>query len=238
MRDSSELVLDIETFRDLDARIVAPMTERACAKVKKERPKAAKPKPETLQKIDAEYRAKINNAAARVVDGAALRPILGRVVSIGVGTRSSSASSWEIRAFTRLPPDKPVDGYHAERELLEEFSDFLVDHKRALFVTFNGRRFDLPFLVARAAIHRTMFQVPIPLGYSREHVDLFDVLGGDGTLEEWCLRLGLGEKPTEGGSAGIAELVEARDVAAIEDHVTFDVRATCELWDRLRANVR
>lgn len=64
-----------------------------------------------------------------------------------------------------------------ERKLLEEFWNFLSEHKNSVFVTYNGYKFDIPFLIVRSCINN--IKIPIDINknrWSMERSNHFDVM--------------------------------------------------------------
>ncbi len=64
-----------------------------------------------------------------------------------------------------------------EKKLLEEFWNFLDEHKDCIFVTYNGYKFDIPFLVIRSCINN--IKIPININRNRwnmEKSNHFDVM--------------------------------------------------------------
>lgn len=110
-------------------------------------------------------------------------------------------------------------------------------------VTFNGRAFDLPYLIQRSrylgVIHPTLDLRPY--GSGQGNIDLYIELtfGRQSgpcmrqTLSAFCKRFGIPHNNTVKG-ADIAGLVAAGDWAAIAEHVQADVIATLALARRLR----
>lgn len=127
------------------------------------------------------------------IENAALDPLTGRVVAIGM-----------LRHDTR---DFVAVGHEDEARTLAEFWSVLRAEivRGSNLVGFNTFQFDLPFLLRRSWKHR----VPVPLGLRRgrywsEHLgDLREIwqLGdrmAKGSLDSIAKHLGVGEKTGEG----------------------------------------
>lgn len=153
-----------------------------------------------------------------------LDPTTGRVVCIGV---LDSESSFE-RTFAS--PD--------EKTLLQSFWAWLEGARPSLFVTFNGRRFDVPYLNIRSAIHGIEPAFPIPTG-SGSHFDVREALEGDdkrrrGSLDYFCAVFGLQSPKIEMEGALVGQAFAEGRIGDIERYCLADCRATLELYRKLR----
>lgn len=207
-----EVVLDIETYRDLPEHLLAVMESRLKARGNLRDPR----------KIAED----LDEKRARLRAEAALSPLTGRVVAWGIAWRATSGDalgSWQPRSLAAWDEDS----------LLGTLAEKLRVHRPDRIVTWNGRLFDVPFLVARCALHDGAATYAWPTGYDRRLVDLRDVFR-EGSLEEWSVRL-LGErKALEGGGAAVAELVEGGRWEELARYAEDDARKTALLWDRVR----
>jgi len=213
-----EIVLDIETA---NAEVPAALKERLLEAI-------AAP---SNWKDPAKIEAYIAQKRAEAEEKFALSPLTGRITCIGLGLGETGR-----RLFCN--PDEATILNEAFRAI-NEFQDYW--RYEARLVTFGGRTFDVPFLLARAAI----LGVSLPIGwdgsrllrpFSDFHVDLFELLGKTGSLTEWALAFGL-----DLGEPGIANLKgsempafwDAGDFEKIKAHCENDVRLTYELASRL-----
>ncbi len=109
------------------------------------------------------------------------------------------------------------------------------------FVTFNGRRFDGPFLMLRSAMHG----IPVSknlTGYRyalRPHTDLLDVISFFGASRKWnldfaCKAFGV-ESPKEHGMDGysVGPYYRAGRLQEIALYCRRDVEATARLFQKL-----
>ncbi len=209
-----DVVIDIETDQDvseaqrvhLEAGISAPKNYKDAGKIE----------------------AYIAKAKVEVLTKAALSPRTGRVVCVGIGVRTHDEGKpprpkWDFSAF--------VDEQNEEKKLLATIDEVLDGQTHGHLITFDGRRFDLPFMAARAMKHDMNLRYKWPLGYNPTHIDLFELLGKEGRLDAWAMGL-LGRPKTSSGSE-IAGMVEAGRWDDIRAHCLEDVRMTAELYDRL-----
>jgi predicted PolB exonuclease-like 3'-5' exonuclease len=153
-----------------------------------------------------------------------LDPTTGRVVCIGV---LDSESSFE-RTFAE--PD--------EKTLLESFWTWLEGARPSLFVTFNGRRFDVPYLSIRSAIHGIEPAFPIPMSPG-SHFDVREALEGDdkrrrGSLDYFCAIFGVPSPKMEMDGTLVGQAYAEGRIEDIERYCLADCRATLDLYRRLR----
>jgi hypothetical protein len=153
-----------------------------------------------------------------------LDPTTGRIVCIGV---LDSETAYE-RTFSQAD----------ERELLESFWRWLYGERPTLFVTFNGRRFDVPYLHIRSAIHGIEPVYPIPLGASA-HFDVREILEGDdrrrrGSLDYFCAVFGVPSPKTEMDGSLVGQAYAEGRIRDIERYCLADCHATLALYRRLR----
>lgn len=131
-----------------------------------------------------------------------------------------------------------------EHELLQSFCDS-VEHysKKAILVSWNGRRFDFPCLVARCLHHR----ISIPWYWQNRklrmryeahgHMDLCDVMSEYGagwfmSLNDAAVLCGIPGKVGEGAS--VEELVSEGRWEALRDYCQNDLRITSHVLARHR----
>ena len=153
-----------------------------------------------------------------------LDPTTGRVVCIGV---IDSETSYE-RTFSHVE----------EKELLQSFWHWLDGARPTLFVSFNGRRFDVPYLNIRSAIHGIVPAYPIPLG-SASHFDVREALEGDdkrrrGSLDYFCAIFDVPSPKIEMDGSLVEQTYAEGRMADIERYCLADCRATLALYRRLR----
>jgi DNA polymerase elongation subunit (family B) len=165
----------------------------------------------------------IEREKANVLDKAALSPLTGRIIAVGLGIRRGS--TWEQAVF--------VDKLGDEGALLHAVDSVLDELVCGHLVTFNGKRFDLPFLAARAMRHKMKLAYRWPLGkYHPRHIDLCDLLGS-GSLDDWATAIL--DKPKALLGSAIAELVKAEKWEDIRAHCLEDITLTAELFEAYEA---
>jgi predicted PolB exonuclease-like 3'-5' exonuclease len=173
---------------------------------------------------DAPDPAELERRREDLVSRLGLDPTTGRVVCIGV---VDGETPFE-RTFAEAD----------EKELLESFWRWLEAARPTLFVTFNGRRFDVPYLNIRSAIHGIEPAYPIPLGWS-SHFDVREALEGDdkrrrGSLDYFCAVFGVPSPKMEMDGSLVGQAYAEGRIADIERYCLADCRATLDLYRRLR----
>jgi hypothetical protein len=175
---------------------------------------------------DAPEPADLERRKKELVSRFGLDPTTGRIVCVGV---LDTESDFE-RVFTHF----------SERDLLVSFWEWLASEKPALVVTFNGKRFDVPYLNVRSAIHglEPDFVIPAAPGSLSPHFDVREALEGDdrrrrGSLDYFCAVFGFPSPKEEmDGSLVDAAFAEGR-IDDIARYCLADCRATASLYRRL-----
>lgn len=176
----------------------------------------------------------------------ALSPMTGRVILVGLMTDSETVAS-EIQAEKYMETGFSYRalgfGGENERELLIKTMEVLERIFRSqdyeFLVTYNGKRFDLPFLIYRSLIYNIdkPFSMPniteLLNPYNNVyHIDLFDNTV-NGRLTEWSFICGdTNELDANGGD--IFNMFEAGEYQKIIDKNKIDCFQTGLLCKRLR----
>lgn len=209
------VVLDIETEPDLKW-IKATSDDFTAKLLKRDPPKNLK-KGETIQKW---YEDLLREAPEQRLKDAALSPIDGRITAIAV------APLWDD-----MEPIAIVNR-NSESTLLHDFIACFAQCTRnqpAMLAGYNIATFDLPFIVARAAMHEIRLPRWWPEVARRYGIclDAFDILGRQGELGEWLARYGLPPKTGEGKDCSVYTDAE------LQGYVQNDVRVERLLLRRL-----
>ena len=132
----------------------------------------------------------------------------------------------------------------SERDMLERFWEGARHYQH--FITFNGREFDIPFLMLRSAIHgirptkdlmrgRYVYQhnadaVHIDL---RDQLSFYGALRRKGSLHLWSRAFGI-QSPKSGGITGddVGRFFKERKFLDIAKYNVGDLRATRELYKK------
>lgn len=214
------LVVDIETVPAFDRRELPPTVAAALA----------------------------DNATRKEMEPAAvmgMSPFFGKVVSLAVGDGDAEPGGDDEVAVLAVPPDgvvldpcPPWLRPMTEPELLRAF--WALAGRAETVVTFNGRGFDVPFLVTRSLVHGIPARVDLlsQRFALRPHLDLFELLTqrgrGPSKLDVVCWALGI-ESPKEvmDGSM-VAPAYERGEIVRIAEYNAHDVRATASVYRRVR----
>lgn len=190
-----------------------------------------------------------SSALADLKNGLGFSPLTGQIVAIGIydGEREKGA------VYFQASPKKDEKNFEeneykfevmSEKEMLQKFWDIV--EKYETFVTFNGRQFDVPFLMVRSAIHGIRPTKNLLanryLNYhpaNARHIDLLDQLTFYGSLRKkgslhlWCRAFGI-ESPKAQGVDGddVKKLFESGKSADIARYNSRDLRATFELYTK------
>jgi len=157
-----------------------------------------------------------------------LDPTTGRIVCIGL---------LEVES-TRKEAYYGTD----EKVLLRSFWEYLDRNRPGLFVTFNGKSFDFPYINMRSAILEISPSIPLPTRrYSTSpHFDVREVLAGDdrhrrGTLDYFCAVFGIPSPKAELDGSQIDEAFRNGRHQEIGRYCLADCQATAALYERLKA---
>ena len=123
-----------------------------------------------------------------------------------------------------------------EDVILTGLIEYLREGRVDQLITFNGLKFDLPFLRLRAALYGYDMTEYLPYEkYSKKHFDIYDQLGGkwglNCTLAEYAWHFGL--DTIEDHGSNIAKMYKNHDWEGIIGHNLGDLITTEEIYKRL-----
>ncbi len=187
-------------------------------------------------------------ALKNIKDGLGFSPYTGEIVAIGVlevetnkGAVYFQAPGAEIEDF-----EENNIKYRAltEKEMLSNFWQGILEYDE--FISFNGRSFDVPFLIIRSAIHGIKPSKDLMSNrylnnqkFNALHVDLMDQLSFYGAVQRKpklhlvCRAFGI-KSPKEDGVDGdeVKPLFEAKEYKKIAKYNLGDLNATKELYEK------
>lgn len=175
-----------------------------------------------------------------------LSPYFGKVVSLAVGDGEAAVDEQRQTVFVVPPDDVAVRGELpdwvrpvSEQELLQAF--WALAGHASVVVTYNGRNFDVPFLVGRSLIHDIPVRVDLqgkPFDL-RPHLDLYVAMGGrhgrgPASLDVVCWALGMPSPKEVMDGSMVATSYAKGDVRKIAEYNAGDVKATTAVYQRVR----
>jgi 3'-5' exonuclease len=184
-----------------------------------------------------------------IIDEFALNPLTGTIAAIGLMDHKKGKGCVLVNCeneyqfcsthkdFTYIQGD--------EKFILEKFWDILVARSYNLFVTFNGRDFDCPYIMLRSISHKIKPPVNLMKGseynFKDNHIDLmrefnFYSHSAKGArrkfnLNFYCKKFGI-KSPKEDGYSGniVAKLVNEKRFQELADYCIGDVIAENQLF--------
>jgi DNA polymerase elongation subunit (family B) len=172
-------------------------------------------------------------------------PVTGSIVAIGVYDLERAQGAVYYVGQSAQPDEEVGDFIYKQRteaELLAEFWEGASEYDT--FVTFNGRAFDVPFIIHRSLVHRIkptcelmkyryLSQQSAPF-----HIDLQDELTWYGAMSRrpglhlFCRAYGLTSPKSDGiGGDDVAALFAQKKFREIAQYNARDVVATRELYE-------
>jgi len=194
---------------------------------------------------DTEY----ETALKDLKNGLGFSPLTGSIVAIGIydSEREKGAVYFQSSSVEREAPFEEENCRYTvmtEKEMLQKF--WSIAEKYDTFVTFNGRQFDVPFLMVRSALQgirptKNLLSNRYLNSQTKgsRHIDLFDqftfygAMRRKGSLHLWCRAFGI-ESPKIQGVDGddVKMLFESGRSTDIARYNARDVRATHELYKK------
>jgi hypothetical protein len=194
--------------------------------------------------------AKYKRELEELKNGLAFSPLTGYVIAIGVYDIDSEKGAVYYQDPKGKDKDQEIDGIKyvpmTEPEMLVKF--WALVETTDEFISFFGRRSDVPYLNIRSAIHNirpTKDLVSNRYNSSSQrgaiHWDLADILSFygsamyKGSLHRWCRAFGIQTPKTTMGGADVAPAFKAGKGLEIAKYNAQDLRATAALfhkWDQ------
>ena len=204
-------------------------------------------------KREAESDAEYEELLEDMKNGLGFSPLTGEIVAIGVLDCEKNEGAVYFQAPDEKNEEFSEEGItfkqFTEKEMLLKFWEGAKHYD--CFVTFNGRCFDIPFLMIRSAIYgirpsqdlmrgRYMYQQ----NSGSQSIDLADQLTFYGALKKkgglhlWARAFGI-ESPKIGGVTGddVGRLFKEKKYLDIARYNVRDLRATKELFDKWEKNL-
>lgn len=173
-----------------------------------------------------------------------MSPFFGKVVSLALGDGDAEPDREEVTVLA-VPPEghalaspPPWLRYVSEADLLRSF--WALASRAETVVSFNGRGFDVPFLVTRSLVHGIPARVDLMSQRFalRPHLDLWEVVSqrdrGPSKLDVVCWALGIDSPKEVMDGSMVAPAYERGEIEKIAEYNAHDVRATSAVYRRVR----
>ena len=186
-------------------------------------------------------------ALKELKEGLGFSPLTGQIVAIGVFDCEKNKGAVYFQAPGQQIADSEEDGIKfkqmTEKEMIEHFWKGAKSYQE--LVSFNGRGFDVPFLMVRSAIHgiRPSYDLMANRYLNRNwsglrHIDLFDQLSfygatrRKGSLHLYSRAFGIKSPKGEGITGDdVGPMFKAGKFKEIAQYNVGDLRATKELYE-------
>ena len=198
-------------------------------------------------KKEADTEEEYEKSLADLKNGLGFSPLTGQIVAIGVYDTEKEKGAVYFESQDEKITDSE-DGNMKfrvlkEDEMLRQFWNLAEKYDE--FVSFNGRAFDVPFLMVRSAIHKIKPSKNLMANRylssqpkNSKHIDLLDqftfygTVRRKGNLHLWSRAFGI-ESPKAGGITGddVGQLFKEKKFLEIAKYNAGDLRATKELYD-------
>ncbi len=193
-------------------------------------------------KKESEGKEEYNVQLEELKNGLGFSALTGQIVAIGVLDVELNKGAVYYQNNGQIMEDFEEDGIKfkaaSEKEMLEKFWEGAKKYHQ--FITFNGRAFDVPFLIVRSAVHKirpTVNLMPPRFNMPTNHVDLLDQLSfygsvrKKGNLHLWSRAFSI-KSPKDTGITGedVGRLYREGKYLEIAKYNVGDLRATRELY--------
>lgn len=181
-------------------------------------------------------------------NGLGFSPLTGEIVAIGLLDYHKNEGAVYYQAPGQKNAEIKEDGVSlkqmTEKDMLAKFWELAERYQ--VFITFNGRAFDMPFIIIRSAIHGIRPTKDLMRGrylYQNNpealHIDLAEQLSfygatrRKGSLHLWSRAFGI-PSPKTGGITGddVGPLFKKKKFLEIAKYNVRDIRATRELYTK------
>ena len=232
MAQTNKLVLDIETIGEDFDKLDKATQENLTRWIKK----------------DSDNEDEYKLALQDLKTGLGFSPLTGEIVAIGILDYYKNEGAVYYQAPGQKTEEIKEDGIAfkqmTEKEMLQKFWDLATRYQ--VFITFNGRAFDIPFIMIRSALLGIRPTKDLMRGrylYQNNpealHIDLAEQLSfygatrRKGSLHLWSRAFGI-PSPKSGGVSGedVGPLFKKKKFLDIAKYNVGDIRATRELYTK------
>jgi len=183
------------------------------------------------------------------IDQFVFNPLTSRIAAIGLMDHKDEKGCVLVNSSEQYEFKKNHENFSyiagSEEEILRKFWEIVTVKKYNLFVTFNGRDFDCPFIMLRSIFYKLKPGLNLMRGsdytFRDYHIDLLKELtfyshSGRGarrkfTLDFYCQKFGI-HSPKSDGITGdmVGTLVSEKRFQELADYCIGDVRAENKLF--------
>lgn len=184
-------------------------------------------------------------------NGLGFSPLTGEIVAIGILDSDTGKGAVYFQAPENNIQESEKEDIKlkpmTEKEMLEKFWEVAKYYNE--FVSFNGRGFDVPFLLVRSAIHGIRPSKDLMFNrylnnqrFDARHIDLLDQLTFYGSVRRkgglhlWCRAFGIKSPKAEGVTGDdVGRLFKEKKFQEIAEYNIGDLKATQKLfeyWER------
>jgi uncharacterized protein YprB with RNaseH-like and TPR domain len=197
-------------------------------------------------KKESETQDEYEKALADLKNGLGFSPLTGQIVAIGVYDVDKDKGAVYFQAPDQSVIDSEEENIKyrvlGEKEMLQQF--WTLAEKYDEFISFNGRGFDVPFLMIRSAIHGIRPSKNLMVNRyasiqprNARHIDLLDQLTfygsvrRRGNLHLWSKAFGIKSPKAEGITGDdVGHLFKEKRFLDIAKYNVGDLKATKELY--------
>ena len=205
--------------------------------------------PEDIQEYLTKY-ADTEEKRAEIIEQFAFNPLTSKIAAIGMMDNNTEKGCVLVNTEDSTEFKTNHDGFAyltgSEKDILLKFWEIFSVKNYNLFVTFNGRDFDCPFMMLRSIFYKIKPLINLMKGsdytFRDNHIDLLKELTFYShtmrgarrkfTLDFYCQRFGI-HSPKQDGVKGdmVKELYEQKKLQEIADYCIGDVKAENELFN-------
>lgn len=190
-----------------------------------------------IEKFSQEYPGKSRDEIIQLIDEKlALLPQLSQILAISFynpDTKRGAVYFWvndEIESWTEEMIE--YKSFKSEKEIIEKFWEIIPNYQE--IITFNGNRFDIPFILFRSLVHR--IRPTMSLLDKEYHIDLYEKLSFNNRISRISLKLlslGLNINDPKKNFDGrkLKDLIKAGDYKSIVKYALGDVLTTAEIYN-------
>lgn len=205
-------------------------------------------------KKESDTETEYEKSLADLKNGLGFSPLTGEIVAIGVYDTEKDKAAVYFQAPNGSIENSEEDNVKFrildEKGLLQQFWN--LSEKYDEFVSFNGRAFDVPFLMIRSAIHGVKPTKNLMVNRylssqpkNAQHIDLLDqftfygAVRRKGSLHLWSRAFGIKSPKAEGITGeDVGKLFKEKKFFEIAKYNVGDLIATKELYDRWKKFVK